>query len=340
MMSPPIKIAAGVTILMGVCVICLMLYLAATAPSVDTPDEIAKTSTQAEPAAKITSVINNEILAQTAQKAPVFDLVRVDDSGSAVIAGQAEPGTDVAITMGGKAFETVQSDRKGAFVALVQLPSLEEVQTIGLQQLRDGAVVAVSGESVLILSPALEAELVSVPTIVLADETGAEVLQGGARTVVVEVLDNPLTLDTISYDNSGAVVLSGQGTGAQFVRVYMDNEPIITELIGDDGSWRAVLSDVDEGVSTLRVDEINTEGNVQARVESLFQRAAVKDLLAGGVTSTDTGRVVVQPGHTLWELAENTYGDGVKYVKIFHANRNAIRDADLIYPGQIFELPE
>jgi nucleoid-associated protein YgaU len=111
-------------------------------------------------------------------------------------------------------------------------------------------------------------------------------------------------------------------------------------LIGDNGSWRAVLSDVDEGVSTLRVDEINTEGNVQARVESLFQRAAVKDLLVGGVTSTDTGRVVVQPGHTLWELAENTYGDGVKYVKIFHANRNAIRDADLIYPGQIFELPE
>ena len=240
--------------------------------------------------------------------------------------------------MGGKAFETVKSDSKGAFVALVQLPALEEVLTVGLQQLRDGAVVAVSSESVLVLSPSPEAEIMSLPTIVLADETGAEVLQGGAGAVVVS--DNPLTLDTIAYDNSGAVVLSGQGTGAQFVRVYMDNEPIITELIGDNGSWRVVLSDVDEGVSTLRVDEINTEGNVQARVESLFQRAAVEDLLVGGVTSTDTGRVVVQPGHTLWELAKNTYGDGVKYVKIFHANRNAIRDADLIYPGQIFELPK
>ena len=65
-----------------------------------------------------------------------------------------------------------------------------------------------------------------------------------------------------------------------------------------------------------------------------------KDLLAERATFTDTGRVVVKPGHTLWELAANTYGDGVKYVKIFHANRNAIRDADLIYPGQIFELPE
>ena len=50
--------------------------------------------------------------------------------------------------------------------------------------------------------------------------------------------------------------------------------------------------------------------------------------------------VTVQPGNTLWGIASATYGDGVMYVRVFDANKSQIRDADLIYPGQIFVLPE
>ena len=340
MVSSPLKIAAGVTSLVGLSILCLLVYISASVPTVDTPEEIVTETSAADSVTENTVAIADKIVLETVRTGPAFDLVRVDETGSSIIAGTADPGADVAITMDGSVVETVQSDSNGAFVALVQLPAEEELLTVGLQQLRDGAVVAVSVESVLVVPPVPELGIVSTPTIVLADETGAEVLQGGARAQWNEVSENPLTLDTISYDASGAVVLSGRGTGTDFVRVYVDNEPIKTELVPNDGNWRVVLTDVDKGLYTLRVDEINTAGNVQARVESLFQRAAAKDLLAERATFTDTGRVVVQPGHTLWELAANTYGDGVKYVKIFHANRNAIRDADLIYPGQIFELPD
>ena len=340
MVSSPLKIAAGVTSLVGLSILCLLVYISASVPTVDTPEEIVTATSAADSVTENTVARADKILLETVRIGPAFDLVRVDETGSSIIAGTADPGADVAITMDGSVVETVQSDSNGAFVALVQLPAEEELLTVGLQQLRDGAVVSVSVESVLVVPPAPELGVVSTPTIVLADETGAEVLQGGARAQWNEVSENPLTLDTISYDASGAVVLSGRGTGTDFVRVYVDNEPIKTELVPNDGNWRVVLTDVDKGLYTLRVDEINTAGNVQARVESLFQRAAAKDLLAERATFTDTGRVVVQPGHTLWELAANTYGDGVKYVKIFHANRNAIRDADLIYPGQIFELPD
>ena len=340
MVSSPLKIAAGVTTLVGLSVLCVLVYISASLPMVDTPEEIEAATSAVDTVTENTVAIADKIVLETVRTGPAFDLVRVDETGSSIIAGTADPGADVAITMDGSVVETVQSDSNGAFVALVQLPAEEELLTVGLQQLRDGAVVSVSVESVLVVPPAPELGIVSTPTIVLADETGAEVLQGGARAQWNEVSENPLTLDTISYDAGGAVVLSGRGTGTDFVRVYVDNEPIKTELVPSDGNWRVVLTDVDKGLYTLRVDEINTAGNVQARVESLFQRAAEKDLLGERATSTDTGRVVVQPGHTLWELAANTYGDGVKYVKIFHANRNAIRDADLIYPGQIFELPD
>lgn len=49
--------------------------------------------------------------------------------------------------------------------------------------------------------------------------------------------------------------------------------------------------------------------------------------------------VTVQPGFTLWAIAKGQYGDGVRYVQVFEANRDRIRDPDLIYPGQVFTLP-
>lgn len=50
--------------------------------------------------------------------------------------------------------------------------------------------------------------------------------------------------------------------------------------------------------------------------------------------------VTVQPGFTLWGIAQDRYGDGVMYVQVFEANRDKIKDPDLIYPGQVFAVPE
>jgi len=50
--------------------------------------------------------------------------------------------------------------------------------------------------------------------------------------------------------------------------------------------------------------------------------------------------VIVQPGNSLWRIARRTYGDGVQYTVIYEANKDHIRDPDLIYPGQIFSLPK
>ena len=56
----------------------------------------------------------------------------------------------------------------------------------------------------------------------------------------------------------------------------------------------------------------------------------------GPVTVT----VTVQPGFTLWGIAQENFGDGVLYVQVFEANRDKIRDPDLIYPGQVFTIPK
>jgi nucleoid-associated protein YgaU len=50
-------------------------------------------------------------------------------------------------------------------------------------------------------------------------------------------------------------------------------------------------------------------------------------------------RVVVQPRQNLWRLARNAYGKGIRYTEIFEANRDQIRDPNLIFPGQVFTVP-
>lgn len=140
-----------------------------------------------------------------------------------------------------------------------------------------------------------------------------------------------LTLDTISYAESGDVVLSGRG-GEGAVRVYVDNEPVTIGTLVD-GRWRLSLPNVDEGIYTVRVDALSEEGEVTARVESPFKRETPDPEALGP-------EITVQPGLTLWRLAERKYGSGAQYVQIFEANKDLIKDPNLIYPGQIFDLPD
>ena len=49
--------------------------------------------------------------------------------------------------------------------------------------------------------------------------------------------------------------------------------------------------------------------------------------------------ITVQPGFTLWGIASKSYGDGILYVRVYEANKDQIRDPDLIYPGQVFTVP-
>ena len=49
---------------------------------------------------------------------------------------------------------------------------------------------------------------------------------------------------------------------------------------------------------------------------------------------------LVEKGDTLWAIAQERYGSGFLYVRVFEANQDAIRDPDLIYPGQVFMIPE
>ncbi|MCH2165069.1 MAG: LysM peptidoglycan-binding domain-containing protein [Marinovum sp.] len=171
------------------------------------------------------------------------------------------------------------------------------------------------------------------PTVLATNEEGLRVLQAPQ-------VSESIALDTISYDDGGDVQLAGRALDG-FVRVYIDNTPITTTPIRPDGSWRVGLPEVDQGIYTLRVDEVDPDGIVTSRVETPFKREDRETLANEDEGGHSEARVLtVQPGNTLWAIARERYGEGTLYVRLFEANRDQIRDPDLIYPGQVFDIPE
>jgi nucleoid-associated protein YgaU len=48
---------------------------------------------------------------------------------------------------------------------------------------------------------------------------------------------------------------------------------------------------------------------------------------------------IIQKGDTLSKIAKQYYGDANQYPVIFEANREVIKNADLIFPGQKIRIP-
>ena len=185
----------------------------------------------------------------------------------------------------------------------------------------------------------------AVAPVLLADASGVRILQPAlAPGATPEVLAT-VALDAIAYDAAGEVQLSGRATGGGVVRVYVDNRVVVEVPVDASGQWTSGLPDVPTGVYTMRVDQIDAAGQVVSRIETPFlreERATVAQVMEDQTAAADFAVAVktVQPGATLWAIARERYGDGVLYVQVFEANRDRIRNPDLIYPGQVFVLPE
>lgn len=187
------------------------------------------------------------------------------------------------------------------------------------------------------------------PPVLLLDSSGVSVLQPATSPDAPPDIATEVALDAITYGADGAARLTGRAAPGSFVRVYLDNDLKSTTKAVQTGAWAVTLPDVPAGVYTLRIDQLDAAGKVTSRIETPFRREAPEALAAASqqaANAPDTAGApaasvtVVQPGNTLWAIARKRYGLGIMYVQVFEANRARIRNPDLIYPGQVFVLPD
>lgn len=259
--------------------------------------------------------------------APSFDVVRVDENGNVVIAGRAEPGCVIVMRDGDVEIDRVKADAPGEWVLVPEEPLGAGERQLSLFAECEGAEPVQADRMIALVVPERDGAVVAVA--VPRDGKGAaEVLQHPA-------MDGPLVaIGTVDYDDDGQTTLSGIAAPNSTVHLYLDNELVGTARADESGRWSLTLDrNVPEGSYNLRVDQVDGSGQVVARSEIPFVRAApLRDLPAGRI-------VIIQPGDHLWRIARQRYGSGLQYKLIFEANTDQIRDPDLIYPRQVFILP-
>lgn len=292
---------------------------------IDTPEEIAseQLATQEGEASAVEEPSPEAAL-------PSFDIVRVDRSGYAVIAGRAVAGSTVTIYANGEELETVTAEADGAWAVAIDTPLDQGPVELSLSMTSEDGTVIRSEETILIYVPEREGDA---PLVLRTIPGGAtEVLQDPRE---MEDGLGPLTLDVIDYDDSGAVIFSGRAEPNRIVQLFINGQLIGQMASDDEGRWvLAPEAQIPPGVYNLLVVQLDENGRPAYAIELPFERASPDQI------DLRDGRVIVQPGNSLWRIARRAYGEGAQYTIIYAANQSQIRNPDLIYPGQIFDVPD
>ena len=326
------------------------------------PDVVAPTEVAAPEPAASEPADPDPVLAR-------YDALRVTPEGALTLAGTVAPGALVEVLLDGAVIDTQTADAQGAFASVVTVAPSAAPRGLGLR-VRGADGVARMADETLTVAPSPLA-LAEAEKIAAAEALAARPLvtdaTGGARLLAEATAE--LVIDTLAFGEAGAMSVSGRGAPAgAALRAYVDNAEVGLTRPDASGAWQMRLPAAAPGAHSLRVDALDAAGEVLARAEQGFETVlpaaeiaarlpalppasaelsttppAVPLADASPRTGTTTGAggraITILRGHTLWAIAREAYGNPYLYVQIFEANRDQIRDPDLIYPGQVFTLP-
>ena len=302
---------------------------------------------------------------------PSFDVARIEPTGEAVIAGRAAPGATVELLRNGEVHDRVVADQSGQF-AMVPRPlppgtydlTLRSTQPDG-RQATSKQSVAVALEPVPTGRPVVALMTPDKPTVVLSQPAAPKPVAGAVVAEAVEI------------EPGGKFHVSGRSRPGAAVRLYLNDSFVASVTAGADGRFAVTINEgIKPGNYRVRLDEVEANsGTVHARAEVPF--TVPENVVTGSVSAQaaasnrpnvavaqqqpqlapasatvlpDAGSpsAVVVPkiatttvsrGDSLWRISHLAYGAGTRYAVIYQANRQQIRNPNLIYPGQVFVVP-
>ena len=300
---------------------------------------------------------------------PEFDIVHIEPTGEAVIAGRAAPGTTVELLRNGEPHDRVVVDQSGQF-AMIPRPLPPGTYDLTLRSRQpDGKEVASKQSVAVMLEPTNDRPTVALmtpdkPTVVLSQPSAPASV---AETTIVEAVD---------IEPGGKLHVSGRARPGAVVRLYLNDSFVASVTAGADGHLAVTINEgVAPGKYRVRLDELaSNSGAVRTRAEVPFNvpdTTATVSMRAQTAVSTpaeaaatqqprlaaaasavlpdkDSPSALVIPkittatvvrGDSLWRLSQRALGGGARYAVIYKANREQIRNPNLIYPGQVLVLP-
>ena len=254
-------------------------------------------------------------------KVPEFDIVRIEKDGGIVIAGRWLANNTISVMVNGRIIATQGTNPYGEFVYAPQHKWNAGNYTIALV---GGEPEVKSSEKVFVyISENGPENSVSL----LMTKDGSTLLQ-----MPTVLNDNDLTVSKIDYLSSGRIVVTGDGMPRLRVSLSLNDEYIGFARVSDHkhfglGADVGELKTGQEYSLTIRMHD--GDGRT---VSSVTQKFTMPEM-----TGDDDTYYTVRRGDCLWIIARNFMRRGILFSII--ADRNNIKNPDLIYPNQLLQVP-
>ena len=120
------------------------------------------------------------------------------------------------------------------------------------------------------------------------------------------------------------------------------SEKIKAHIEEDNPGINNLEIEVNDGVATIKGDTDDPSAYEKAilMAGNIFGISEVNaDELTTPEQTVEVQYYEIAKGDSLWKIAKKFYDNGNDYPKIFEANKEVIKDPDLIYPGQKIRIP-
>lgn len=251
---------------------------------------------------------------------PTFDIVRIEKNGNLVVAGRCMGETNVSVVINKKVVATEHTNKDGEFVFAPK------------QRLEPGNYVLslidsdknLKSENSVFLYVSEQGYENSISLLMTKD--GSKILQAPA------LVDGDLVVSKIDYLSNGRLIITGNALPRLRVSLTLNDTYLGFARVSDYKHFGlgADVGELKSGESyKINVRLHDGEGTTIANIEHNF----VMPMMTGD----DDTFYTVRRGDCLWIIARNFLRRGALFTMI--ADRNAIKNPDLIFPKQKLQIP-
>jgi nucleoid-associated protein YgaU len=273
-----------------------------------------------------------------------LEVIRVRPDGSLVIAGKGIPNSKIEIISGSKVIATTNSDKVGEFVAVPEKQLNPGEYLLSFRQINTEGDIIIANETVAINVTGKKEEVPIVAIVDSQGKAGARVIQAPGLNEKISKNENKIsiTLDNrkphiailaMTYDTKiGQLTLSGVAhSGVQVNAGFSGQETSSTKIANDEWSL-PIPGKLISGKQKVFAVLLGKNGQTLSKNSISISGKAIQN--ANGKTF-----VIIQKGDALWNIAYDRLGLGNRYIDIVKLNKDKINNPDLIYPKQLFVIP-
>ena len=274
-----------------------------------------------------------------------LEVVRVRPDGSLVIAGKGLPKSKIEIISNSEVIAVTTSDKIGDFVAVPQKQLNSGEYFLSFRQTTVDNKVVIANKSVAINVTGKKDDLPIVAIVDNQGKLGAKVIQAPGlekkeqsiknnKQINLKTIQGPqIRILAIIHDSkSGQLVLSGIAhNGVQVNAGFTGKETSSTKIINDEWAL-SIPGKLIAGKQKVFAVLLGKNGKVLSENSMVISGKSIEN--ANGKML-----IIVQKGDALWNIAYQRLGLGNRYIDIVELNKDKIKNPDLIYPKQLFIIP-